>query len=219
MNLFLYMHKLIPQLIEEGYLKTPEIINAFKQIDRKDFIPEESHDQSGLNIPLPIRFGQTISQPLTVAFMLEHLQPQTGDVILDVGTGSGWQAALLAYLVGPAGKVVGIERIPQLVRFAKQNIGKYDLPQLQIFQGDGSRGYEKEAPYDKIIVAAASKEDAPHELVTQLKNPGRLLLPIGEWDQELVLIRKDNAGALHRENFPGFQFVPLVEGETHPHVV
>jgi len=213
------MQQLIDQLIEEGYLKTPTIIEAFKYVSRKDFLPEELQDQARLNIPLPIRFGQTISQPLTVAFMLEHLQPKKGDIILDVGTGSGWQAALLAYIVGEKGRVFGVERIPQLVQFARSNTEKYNFPQLKIIYGDGTKGIPDEAPFDKIIVAAASNEDVPVDLVAQLANQGSLLIPIGEWDQELLLMKKDKNGEISRETFPGFQFVPLIRGDSHPHVI
>ncbi|MCD6283661.1 protein-L-isoaspartate O-methyltransferase, partial [bacterium] len=94
------METLIQQLISEGYLKTPEIIKAFREIDRKDFVPSYLKKEAYINAPLPIGFGQTISQPLTVAFMLELLQPKRGDKILDIGSGSGWTTALLAYIVG-----------------------------------------------------------------------------------------------------------------------
>lgn len=213
------MQKLIDQLIEEGYLKTPAIIDAFRHVSRKDFLPDEIKDQATLNIPLPIRFGQTISQPLTVAFMLEHLQPQPGDIVLDVGTGSGWQAAMIAYIVGEKGRVVGIERIPQLVQFARANVEKYNFPQLSIHFGDGTKGMPEEAPYDKIIVAAASTDDVPPDLVQQLAQGGKLLIPIGEWDQELLLLSKDRDDKLSRETFPGFQFVPLIRGDQNLNVV
>ena len=109
---------LIDSLIKDGYLKTPEIIEAFKAIDRANFVSNELKGDAYLNVPLSIGFGQTISQPLTVAFMLELLQPKKGEKILDVGAGSGWTIALLAFIVGdpPAGggKIIGVERIPEL---------------------------------------------------------------------------------------------------------
>ena len=98
-RLISFMKYLIKELMEEGILKTPSIIGAFEKVDRKDFVPEELKDKAYLNTPLPIGYGQTISQPLTVAFMLELLQPQTGDKVLEVGSGSGWQTALLACIV------------------------------------------------------------------------------------------------------------------------
>ena len=117
---------LIDSLIKDGYLKTPEIIEAFKAIDRANFVSNELKGDAYLNVPLSIGFGQTISQPLTVAFMLELLQPKKGEKILDVGAGSGWTIALLAFIVGdpPAGggKIIGVERIPELKEMAEKNI-------------------------------------------------------------------------------------------------
>jgi len=210
---------LIETLIKEGYLKTPRIIEAFKKIDRFDFVIDYLKSEAYLNAPLGIGFGQTISQPLTVAFMLEHLQPQKGDIVLDVGTGSGWQAAMIAYIVGEKGRVIGIERIPQLVQFARANVEKYNFPQLSILFGDGTKGMPEEAPFDKIIVAAASNDDVPTDLVRQLAQGGKLLIPIGEWDQELLLLSKDKNNKLSRAMFPGFQFVPLIRGDQNLHIV
>jgi len=213
------MEKLINQLIDDQYLKTPQVIEAFRKIHRSDFLPEEMADQAGMNIPLPIRFGQTITQPLTVALMLELLQAKRGDIVLDIGTGSGWQAALIAHIVGPQGKVISIERIPQLVQFAKRNVAKYNLKNLVIVHGDGSAGLEKHGPYDRIIAAAAAPEEVPQELIAQLKSPGRLVMPIGEWEQDMVLVAKDERGKIDRKKYPGFQFVPLIAGGLPPPVL
>ena len=101
---------LIESLIKDGYLKTPSIIEAFKNIDRADFVPEECKGDACVNAPLPIGFEQTISQPLTVAFMIELLEPKPGERILDIGSGSGWVTAILAYIVGSEGKVIGYRK-------------------------------------------------------------------------------------------------------------
>ncbi len=211
--------RLIEQLIEDGHIKTPAIIEAFRSVGRKDFLPHEKSDDpledelrfmAEIDAPLPIGFGQTISQPYTVAFMLEQLQPQKGDKVLDVGTGSGWQAALLAHMVGPKGRVVTVERIPELAQSAKKNIEKYGFKNVHYIVGDGNLGYPKEAPYDRIVVAAAAHDKIPKKLVDQLARGGKLLIPIGGVRQSLFFITKTDKGKILKEEFPGFQFVPLV---------
>lgn len=201
------MKQLIENLIRSGYLKTPEIISAFYKIDRADFISEKLKTEAYANMPLPIGYGQTISQPLTVAFMLELLQPAKDDRILDVGSGSGWQSSLLAHIVGEKGKVFAIERISELSELGKNNSKKYGFKNLEFIVGDGSAGYEKEAPYDKIIVAAAASEKIPSALKKQLKVGGRLVIPAQNsiW---LVVKRKEDEYA--EKEFPGFVFVPLI---------
>ncbi|MGB9681196.1 MAG: protein-L-isoaspartate O-methyltransferase family protein, partial [Minisyncoccia bacterium] len=119
--------ELIKELIEEGVLKSPKLIEAFLKIDRKDFVLEDLKEYAYLNQPLSIGFGQTISQPLVVAFMLELLEVQEGEKILDIGSGSGWTTALLSYLTGEKGKVFAIERIPELKEFGEENVKKYNF--------------------------------------------------------------------------------------------
>ena len=126
------MEKLIKKFIEDGVLKTPEIISAFRKIQRKDFIPENLQYAQSVDSPLPIGDGQTISQPYTVAFMLELLEPKKGQKILDVGSGSGWVSTLLAEIVGLKGFVYAIERITQLLKFGENNAIKYKLPNIKI---------------------------------------------------------------------------------------
>ena len=214
------MEELIQKLIKEGYLKTPLIIEAFRNIDRKDFVLEEFKDDADVNVPLPIGYGQTISQPLTVAFMLELLQPQPGEKILDIGAGSGWQTALLAHCVGDKGKVIAIELIPELAEFGKKNIVKYNYIEKGVVEficGDGSRGLEKEAPFDKIIVAAAvypvrsNDSDGARELSKewkeQLKIHGRIVAPI---ENSIWLFIKKSDTKFEEIEYPGFVFVPLI---------
>lgn len=203
------MKQLIEKLISAGYLKTPEIINAFYKIDRIDFIPEELKSEAEVNAPLPIGYGQTISQPLTVAFMLELLQPKSGHKILDVGSGSGWQSSLLAYIAGDEGRIIAIERIPELSEFGKENSQKYNFKNLKFITSDGSMGYKKEAPYDRIIVAAAAFNKIPSELKNQLKINGRLVIPV---KNSIWLVIKKEENKFEEKEFPGFVFVPLVEG-------
>ncbi len=206
------MEALISELMKEGYLKTPNIIDAFRSIQREDFTPESELDRAGENFPLPIGYGQTISQPLTVALMLELLQPKPGEQALDIGAGSGWTVALLAHLVGKKGKVVAMERIPQLKRFAEQNLKKYHLPNVTLLQGDGSLGAPAYAPFHVIHVAAAPKEGIPKALKEQLAVGGRLVIPVGEGVQTIILLTKKGPNDFVEERFEGFSFVPMIEG-------
>ncbi len=214
---------LIDSMVKDGYLKTPEIIEAFRAIDRKDFVTEEHQKDAYVNAPLPIGFGQTISQPLTVAFMMELLEPKPGEKILDVGAGSGWAAAILAYIVGKQrlNEAIGepvlllaVERVPELKEMAEKNISRYDFIEkgiARIILSDGSRGYKKEAPYDKIIAAAAAYQDIPKDWRSQLKIGGRIVAPVGN---SIVLINKLGRNKFDKKEFFGFSFVPLIEGKA-----
>jgi protein-L-isoaspartate(D-aspartate) O-methyltransferase len=205
------MKELINDLIKQGYLKTSAIIDAFYKINREDFVPPEVRSDAGANIPLPTFHGQTISQPLTVAFMLELLAPQKGDKILDVGSGSGWQSALLAEIVGESGQVYCVERIDDLKKFGENNVKKYNFSNTLFFCRDGSKGLAEFAPYDKIIVAATAAE-IPTDLKAQLKIGGRLVLPVGDRhaSQDIVLLEKVDEDEFKETKYPGFVFVPLI---------
>ncbi|MEK7553592.1 MAG: protein-L-isoaspartate(D-aspartate) O-methyltransferase [Patescibacteria group bacterium] len=210
MDLSTEYENLINSLVKDGYLKTPEIIEAFKAIDRADFVPEKYKSEAYVNAPLPIDFGQTISQPLTVAFMLELLEPKAGEKILDVGCGSGWVSALLAQIVGEQGKIIAIERIPELKEIAEKNISKYSFIKKEIVEivlGDGSRGYKKEANYDKIIAAASAQNELPKEWQKQLKIGGRIVAPLGN---SIVVIDKIGKNKYNVKEHFGFSFVPLI---------
>jgi len=204
------MENLIQNLIDEGYLKSTRIIDAFRKIKREDFLPDDLKSAAAQNNPLPLSHGQTISQPLTVAFMLELLEPKTGQIILDVGSGSGWQTALLAEIVGAQGKIIAIERIPDLMKLCKSNVSKYEFQNVEFICGDGTRGYEKNSPYDKIIVAAAAEIGIPDILLWQLKIGGRLVIPVGKYEQDMVVVNKVTNDDYNEKRYPGFQFVPLV---------
>jgi protein-L-isoaspartate(D-aspartate) O-methyltransferase len=200
---------LIDSLVHKGILKTPRIIKAFQAVDRRKFVKPEYDEDAMADEPLPIGYGQTISQPLTVAFMLELLQPEEGNRILDVGSGSAWSTALLAEIVGKKGKVFAMELIPQLKAFGEDNLKRAGYASVELFVGDGSRGLSEFAPYDRIQVAAAARE-VPHALLDQLKVGGRLVIPVGKYAQEMVLIEKIKGGEYREQRFPGFMFVPLV---------
>ncbi|MFA5926464.1 MAG: protein-L-isoaspartate O-methyltransferase [Parcubacteria group bacterium] len=203
------MNNLIKDLVYQGYLKTDRIIAAFSKIKRADFIPEDLKSAALADIPLPIGRGQTISQPLTVAFMLEQLRPRIGDKVLDIGSGSGWTAALISHIVGKKGKVIGIERIKELCDFGMNNISKYHLIEggrARIICADGTKGYVNEAPYDRILVSASANE-VPKELRKQLKVGGRLVIPV---KNSIWVIEKKSSRDYREKEFPGFAFVPLV---------
>ncbi len=268
---------LIDELVQEGWLKTPRIIEAFRKIKRIDFLPaptpknrwwgpedmkdlsrtfllnEKVQDLAELNEALPIGYGQTISQPLVVAFMLEQIQPQPGDKILDVGSGSGWTTALLAEIVSQqsgtqnhapyrnevsgagsklpegkpsasdgagktqnlSGRVIAIDIVSELVEFGRQNVAKYNFIEKGIAEfiyADGSKGYKKEAPFDKILASASVQGELPRAWKEQLKVGGRIVTPISSsiW----LFIKNppaDGKKEFEEIEYPGFVFVPLIE--------
>jgi len=207
------MAELIQQLIDQGYLKTKKIIEAFQKINRRDFVLSDMQLESRKNIPLSIGHGQTISQPLTVAFMLEHLDVQEGQKVLDIGSGSGWTASLLAEIVGPKGKVFAIERIQELKDFGESNTAKYNFIKSNravFIVGDGTKGLPDQAPFDRIHVAAAANK-IPSTLLKQLTIGGKLIIPQGINFQDIFLIEKIGKDKYQQEKFPGFSFVPLIE--------
>jgi protein-L-isoaspartate(D-aspartate) O-methyltransferase len=211
--------QLIQTLVRGRYLRTPLIIEAFSRIDRRDFVLLEYEKEAYENYPLPIGFGQTISQPLTVAFMLELLEPQPGEKILEVGAGSGWQAALLAYCISKnssapksLGKLFAIERIPALKEMAETNVAKYNFIKrgiVNVVLGDGSRGYPAGAPYNKIITAAAA-ERVMVAWKEQLMVGGRLVAPVGN---SIEVHEKISSTDYNIREYSGFSFVPLITGE------
>jgi protein-L-isoaspartate(D-aspartate) O-methyltransferase len=203
---------LTERLIHKGYLKTQEIIQAFKTIKRRDFVLPSMIDKSNIDEPLSIGCEQTISQPLTVAFMLELLEPRTDQKNLDIGSGSGWTTALLAEIVGKNGKVFGVERISELKVFGENNANKYgfvDSGRTVFIVGDGSKGLSKYAPFDRIHVGAAANQ-VPEPLLEQLAVGGKMVIPEGIDFQNIVLIEKTAKGEYKRKSFPGFVFVPLI---------
>lgn len=182
------------------------IKEAFLAIDRADFVPEDYKVEAYEDYPLPIGAGQTISQPTTVAFMLELLGAKKGENVLDVGSGSGWTTALLAHIVGPKGKVTALEIVPELFEFGKKNLEKYDLKNVELVQArEGVRRYSKNSPYDRILVSA-SAEDMPKEFLDELAVGGVIVIPVGE---SLFAIKKTKGGRFEHRQFQGFSFVPL----------
>lgn len=197
---------LVEHLKNIGVLKTPVIIRAFEHIDRKHFVPKELHGLAYSDEALPIGAGQTISQPFTIAFMLELLAPQKGDRVLDVGSGSGFTTALLADIVGESGKVIGIEIVPALVTIGKKNLAPYHLAHVEIREAGDVLGLPEEAPFDKMLVSAAAKK-LPEPLISQLKIGGKMVIPVGN---DILRIERNSDGSIATEKHSGFVFVPLI---------
>lgn len=188
-------------------LRTNKLKDAFVAIDRKDFAPEDYADEAYEDYPLPLgNTGQTISQPTTVAFMLGLLDAQEGDKVLDVGSGSGWTTALLAHIVGESGKVIGVERIPELVELGQKNIKKYNFKNAKILKAGKGIGSPKEAPYDKILVSAAA-ENLPKNLMKQLRFGGMIVIPVHD---NLWQVKKILDTDIEIKKFERFEFVPLI---------
>jgi|SRR3989344_831470 len=204
------MSRLVNDLISKGYLKTDLIIEAFSEIDRVEFVPENFQHDAGADIPLPIGHGQTISQPLTVAVMMELLDPQRGHKILDVGSGSGWTTALLCYIAGKKGHVTAVERIAELCEKGKSNVEKYGFITrdniAEFHHEDGTQGYAPNAPYDRILVSA-SADEIPGALKEQLAVGGKMVIPVYN---SLWYVEKKSDTEFYTEEYPGFSFVPLV---------
>jgi len=198
-------------------VRDERVLAAMEKIPRHLFVPENWERAAYEDRPLPIGEGQTISQPYIVAVMTEQLEIRSHDRVLEIGTGSGYQAAILAEL---GGKVVSVERLPELADRARENLARAGVRGVEIVVGDGTQGYPPEAPYDAIIVTAASP-DIPGPLVEQLAEGGRLIAPVGPREcQDLVKLVKREARV---ETIPlgGVCFVPLIgqfgwQGEVSP---
>lgn len=202
------MSKLVNDLIRDGYLRTDSIVNAFSQISRIEFVPVDLERVAEVNISLPIGHGQTVPEPLLVAFMLELLEPKEGQNILEIGSGSGWTTSLLCSIVGETGKVTAIEPIEQLCDMSKENADKYDFVKkgiAQFYCQDGMRGFEKNAPYDRIIVSAGV-EEIPQQLKEQLKIGGKMIIPVFK---EVWYMEKKGEDEFYKEAYPGFTIVPM----------
>ncbi len=198
--------QLVQSMVANKVLKTPVIINAFSNVDRADFVNLDYLANAYADRPLPIGYGQTISQPSTIAFMLELLAPKAGERVLEVGAGSGWVATILAEIVGAAGEVYGVELHSKVLELAKQNTRSYQKKNLQLLQAGYGLGLPEAAPFDLILVSAAS-EILPHELVEQLAIGGTMVIPIKE---SIWHIAKISEVSVKATEFPGFRFVPLL---------
>jgi protein-L-isoaspartate(D-aspartate) O-methyltransferase len=190
------------------FLTDNNVESAFRNIPRHEFILSSELDRAYYNEPLPIMKNQTISQPGVVSRMSEWLDVKDGQNILEIGTGSGWQTAILSYLVG-TGTVYSIEIHPELEKFARKNLEKFCLDNVNVILGDGSMGYLEAAPYDRIIITAACTE-IPLPLLDQLSDDGLIIAPVGDTSQSLVLLKKTSKGIIEVKNESNYVFVPLL---------
>ncbi|MBN8866240.1 MAG: protein-L-isoaspartate(D-aspartate) O-methyltransferase [Solirubrobacterales bacterium] len=190
-----------------GRIADRRVIEAIAAVPRELFVPERERRHAWENRPLPIGAGQTISQPEIVATMCQLLAPREEDVVLDVGGGSGYHAAVLARL---ARWVFSIERHATLVEDARRSLAAASVDNVTVIYGDGSRGLPEQAPFDAINVAAAASGEVPAALTAQLAEGGRMVVPVGRFDQWLELWRRED-GELERVRLVPVSFVPLVE--------
>lgn len=202
---------MVEELVRWGYLRTPSIIEAFRKVPREEFVPPSLRKYAYEDHPLSIGHGQTISAPSMIALMLESLKLERGQRVLEVGTGSGYNAALLAELVGREGKVVSIERLSSLASFGRENLRKAGYGWVEVVVGDGTCGYPPGAPWDRILITACSP-GFPPPLVDQLKVGGRMGAPVGHFygGQVWKVAEKREGGDLRVENYSPCSFVPLV---------
>jgi len=186
-----------------------QVLEAMGRTPRHEFIPAASRDSAYADRPLPIGHGQTISQPYIVAYMTEQLSPAPGDRVLEIGTGSGYQAAVLSGLVR---EVYTIEIVEPLGRRAQADLKRLGYTNVQVRIGDGYKGWPAAAPFDSIIVTCAP-ENIPQALVDQLREGGRMIIPVGPlYDQNLYLLRKED-GRVRRQAVMAVRFVPMVGGK------
>jgi len=198
--------EMVVSQIQSRDVTAPEVLDAMNTVPRHSFVPSDYLDQAYEDHPLPIGYGQTISQPYIVALMTEKLKVKRGDKVLEIGTGSGYQAAVLAHL---GLEVYSVEIIPELARAADERLRQLGYA-VSVKQGDGYLGWEEHAPYDAIIVTAAP-DHVPQPLVKQLKDGGRLVIPVGpqgSWQTLWQFTRKGND--LQAVDLGGVAFVPLV---------
>lgn len=208
--------QLIGHLAGAQYIKSGAVKKAFEKVSRENFLIEELEETAYIDTPLLIPAGQTISAPSMIAIMLEVAELKLGMKVLEVGAGSGYNAALIAEIVGQE-NVITIERLPDLVSFAENNLRKSGYRKVKVIQGDGTLGYEKGASYDRIIVTAAAPKISRH-WVQQLKVGGLIIAPVGgrHFYQELIIARKNKDGTVSEKKCGGCVFVPLIGEEGWP---
>ncbi len=205
--------RMVRQQIEDRGVKDARVLKVMREVPRHLFMPAEVRHLAHEDQPVPIGRGQTISQPYIVGFMTELLRVTPDSTVLEIGTGSGYQAAVLARL---AKHVYTIEIVPELAAWSAGVLKKLEFENVTPRLGDGYKGWPERAPFDRIILTAAPPE-VPKALVDQLKPGGRLVAPVGRsvWEQELVVIDKGADGRLSRRSVLPVRFVPMVHGKEN----
>ena len=200
---------MVEDQIERRGVKDEDVLMAVRKVEREKFIPKKYIDLAYSDRPLPIGYKQTISQPYIVAYMTEQLQVEKSHKILEIGTGSGYQAAVLAEL---SNHIFTIEIIPELAEGSEKVLKELGYQNITVRSGDGYKGWPEEAPFDRIIVTAAP-DKIPEKLVEQLAPNGRMILPVGGsiFAQYLWLVQKDNEGIVTKEKILAVRFVPMVK--------
>ncbi len=198
--------RMVAEQIAARGVRNPDVLRAMRATPRHLFVPAASRGLAYEDYPLPLGYGATISQPYIVALMTEAVAPAGTHRILEIGTGSGYQAAVLAQL---AARVYTIEIVPELAQSAAGTLRELGYTNVEVRQGDGARGWPEQAPFDGIVVTAAPLE-VPDSLIAQLARGGRLVAPVGHLgNQDLVLIRKQADGRVERRSLGGVNFVPM----------
>lgn len=202
---------LVERLFKQGYIRTKKVKNAMLKIPREEFMPPENSSHAYLDRPFPIGKGQTISAPHMVAIIAEKLELEEGMNVLEIGTGWGYNAAVVAEIVGKKGHVYTIERIKPLAENARENLEKTGYSNVvTVIEGDGTLGYPDEAPYDRIY-GTASAPKIPEPLKEQLKIGGKLIVPMGsDYFQELISVLRISDDDYQIQNLGGVIFVPMI---------
>ncbi len=200
---------LIDYWIKNNIVTDKRVISAFKKIKRENFVLEAFRSDAYDDVPLPILKEQTISQPTTVAMMLEFLELRPGLKVLEIGAGSGYNAALIAEIVGKEGMVITTEVIKELAEFAEGNLKNAKIKNVKVIHADGSKGWPTNAPYDRIICTAAAPK-IPEVYIKQLKEGGIIVIPVGPQYCQAMIKGKKVKGKLETKNLGSFMFVPLV---------
>ncbi len=193
------------QLASRG-IKDPAVLEAMGSVPRHLFVPPEYVNEAYADAPLPIGGSQTISQPYMVAWMTELLALTGSEKVLEVGTGSGYQAAILSLL---AGRVISMERSGELAAEARERLARLGYSNVEVIEGDGSQGYPEQAPYDDIIVTAGAPE-IPQPLLDQLADGGRLVIPVGPSSMQMLVLARRESDRIIKQDMGSCAFVPLV---------